>query len=44
MSEWGLETEPWVFIVGSDGRIAAKFEGIVSFEELEAAMRKELAS
>src|SRR5437763_15387587 len=25
--DWGLPTEPWTFLVGSDGRIKAKFEG-----------------
>ncbi len=37
---WGLPSEPWVFVVGSDGRVAAKLEGIFSPEELEAAVRK----
>ena len=38
--EWKLPTEPWVFLVGGDGRIAAKFEGAVSERELEAAVRR----
>jgi hypothetical protein len=38
--EWKLPTEPWVFLVGGDGRIAAKFEGAVSLRELEAAVRR----
>jgi hypothetical protein len=37
-NEWGLRTEPWVFVVGPDGNIAAKFEGVVSAAELEAAL------
>ncbi len=37
---WGLPSEPWVFVVGSDGRVAAKLEGIFGPEELEAAVRK----
>ncbi len=37
--EWRLPTEPWVFVVGGDGRVAAKFEGAVSARELEAAAR-----
>jgi hypothetical protein len=38
--EWKLPTEPWVFLVGRDGRIDAKFEGAVSERELEAAVRR----
>ncbi len=39
MREWGLQSEPWVFVVGRDGRIKAKFEGSVSVRELDAAAR-----
>jgi len=39
MREWGLQTEPWTFLVGRDGRIAARFEGVVSVRELEEAVR-----
>jgi hypothetical protein len=38
MFEWGLVTEPWVFVVDSDGRVAATFEGIMGQAELEAAI------
>ncbi len=37
--EWGLRTEPWVFLVDRQGKIAAKFEAVVSYEELEAALQ-----
>jgi len=40
--EWRLETEPWVFVVGGDGRVRSKFEGSVSPRELEAAARAAL--
>lgn len=36
--EWGLPTEPWVFVVDRDGNIADKFEGVVSFREVEVAL------
>jgi hypothetical protein len=39
MQEWGLTTEPWTFVVGADGNIAARFEGLVSVHELEDATR-----
>jgi hypothetical protein len=38
--QWHLPTEPWVFLVGSDGRIDAKFEGSVSADELTRAVKK----
>ncbi|HEY7603925.1 MAG TPA: hypothetical protein VH760_06650 [Gaiellaceae bacterium] len=37
--EWRLPSEPWVFVVGRDGRIKARFEGSVSVAELAAAVR-----
>lgn len=40
MRQWGLESEPWTFVVGRDGRIKAKFEGSVSARELAAAIRR----
>ncbi len=39
MKEWALQSEPWVFVVGRDGRIKAKFEGSVSVRELRAAVQ-----
>ena len=39
MAEWGLETEPWTFVVGSDGRIASRFQGPVALSEAVAAVR-----
>ncbi len=38
LQEWGLQTEPWVFVVDRSGRIAAKFEGITTAEEVEAVL------
>jgi hypothetical protein len=42
MRQWGLASEPWVFLVGGDGRVKAKFEGSVSAAELAAAVRAKL--
>jgi hypothetical protein len=42
VKEWKLPTEPWVFLVGRDGLIKARFEGSVSAAELEAAVRAKL--
>jgi hypothetical protein len=42
MRQWGLPGQPWTFVVGSDGRVTAKFEGPVSEAELVAAVRRTL--
>ena len=42
MREWSLPTEPWTFLVAGDGRIVARFEGTVSVNELEQAVREQL--
>jgi len=42
--EWRLETEPWIFVVDSQGNVAAKFEGIVAVDEVEAALADILGS
>ena len=42
MREWELPSEPWVFLVGRDGRVKAKFEGSVSLRELRSAVRRHL--
>ncbi|MGZ6372172.1 MAG: TlpA family protein disulfide reductase [Candidatus Limnocylindria bacterium] len=36
--EWGLPTEPWVFVVDAQGKVAAKFEGMAYPDELTAAL------
>ncbi|MBI2912638.1 MAG: hypothetical protein HYY03_01815 [Chloroflexi bacterium] len=41
--EWGLQTEPWVFVIDRQGMIAAKFEGITGLDEVEATLAKVLA-
>jgi len=36
--EWGLPSEPWVFVVDSSGVVTSAFEGAASDEELTAAI------
>lgn len=36
--EWGLPTEPFVFVVDAQGKVAAKFEGMAYPDELSAAL------
>jgi hypothetical protein len=38
MDEWGLRTEPWTFLVDADGTIQARYEGGITFAELEPAL------
>jgi hypothetical protein len=42
VSEWGLVSEPWVFVVDAAGKVTAKFEGAVTADELEAAAQAAL--
>jgi hypothetical protein len=39
VEEWHLRTEPWIFVVDGQGIIRAKFEGLTTRRELEAAVR-----
>jgi hypothetical protein len=39
VKQWNLPSEPWVFLVGSDGTIKTRFEGTVSVDELDAAVQ-----
>ena len=36
--EWRLPSEPWVFVVDAHGRVAARFEGLFSRDELARAI------
>ena len=38
MAEWGLTTEPWVFVLDQDGRVVARFNGPLSPRELTAVL------
>jgi hypothetical protein len=38
MGEWGLDTEPWVFVLDENGRVTAKFNGPLAPKELTAAL------
>lgn len=38
--EWGLQSEPWVFVVDGRGRVAAKFEGLLTPQELLDAIKQ----
>ena len=36
--EWGLTSEPWLFIVGADGRLVDKFEGNIATQEIRQSL------
>jgi hypothetical protein len=40
VAAYRLPTEPWLFVIDSQGKIAARFEGAFSADELLAAVRK----
>jgi len=37
--EWGLRTDEWTFVIGPDGRVAARFEAYAVREEVEGALK-----
>ena len=42
LTEWGLPSEPWTFIMDSAGIVRAKYEGFVDSDELEIAIAEVL--
>ena len=41
-AEWGLQTEPWVFVIDAEGKVAGKFEGIIALDEVEDVLAQVL--
>jgi len=37
-AEWHLPSEPWVFVLDRQGRLAAKFEGVITLDDIETAL------
>ncbi len=40
VEEWNLPSEPWIFVVDGKGVVRAKFEGLTTARELEAALKQ----
>jgi hypothetical protein len=40
MATWGLTTEPWVYVLDADGRVAERLEGSVTAAELGPILRR----
>jgi hypothetical protein len=36
--EWRLPSEPWTFVIGSDNRVSARWEGLLTPDELSEAL------
>lgn len=43
-SEWGLPSEPWIFVVDADGVISARLEGVTSDTELKSVVEAVLGA
>ncbi len=43
MAEWGLQTEPWIFVLDKQGNVIAKYEGIVALGEVEPVLQHALS-
>ena len=42
VEEWNLRSEPWTFVVDGAGIVRARFEGVMTRRELEAALQQVL--
>ena len=40
--EWNLSSASWTFIINVDGRISGRYEGFVTFKELDGKFRQTL--
>jgi len=40
--DWGVETEPWMFVIDRQGMVAGKFEGIIAMDEVEDVLAQVL--
>ena len=44
VKEWGLRSEPWIFIIDAKGKVADRYEGPISVQELEQSLRAVIGS
>jgi hypothetical protein len=44
LAEWGLVSQEWTYVVGSDGLVAARFENFVGAAELSEAIEATLSA
>jgi len=43
VTEWGIRSDPWVFLVDRNGTVRHKFSGLVTVDELQEAIEQTLA-
>lgn len=43
LKQWGLRTDEWTFVIGADGKVAARFEAFVPRAQIEAVLQQVLA-
>ena len=39
LDEWGIQTEPWSFVLDSHGIVSSKFEGFATEQEISEALQ-----
>ncbi len=42
MEQFGLESEPWIFLIGQDGTVLYRVEGVFTQEEIEGHLKAKL--
>jgi len=40
LAAFGLQTEPWIFLIGKDGKVQQRIEGAIGVDELRAAVEQ----
>jgi len=43
MIAWGLQSEPWLFLIDANGTIVARYEGGITREEMTPALENLIA-
>lgn len=44
LTEWGIRTDQWTFVIDTDGKVAARYEAFVPSAELEAVIARVASS
>ncbi len=40
LDDWNLQSDMWIYVVDADGKIASRFEVVVSDNDLAAALQR----
>jgi hypothetical protein len=41
--QWGLQSEPWIFVIDREGKVAGKYEGIATEDEVARTLQRVIA-